>query len=190
MKDGRRVASLVLALVAAGCGPAPPGPGPTGTAAAASPAATTTDVPIRIRTVKVKGSDYIYLTEQKKDRIVYKLRATSNTSIRLSQGNGISDFETPHVIFYGSGGTSIVADAPHARVAEREKTVVMSGGVHSQTNEGMILTSDTLRYDDSSEILHGEGNVKISTKQGEHFSGQRMDYNLRTTELRLYGDAK
>jgi LPS export ABC transporter protein LptC len=186
-----RVLCFMLAALpaATGCGtPHQTASGPASPAASASPAGGTTSVPVRIRSV-TKGSQYIYLTEQKKDRIVYKLRAESNTSIRLSEGNGISDFERPHVIFYGSGGRSIVADAPHARVAEREKTVTMTGGVHSRTNEGMTLTSDTLRYDDASEILHGEGNVNISTKQGEHFSGQRMEYNLRTTEMRVFGDA-
>jgi LPS export ABC transporter protein LptC len=177
-------AALVLSA-AAGCGPAAPNRAANG----ASPGiAAETPPPLRVRSVP-NGSKYIYLTEQKKDRIVYKLRADSNTSIRLSEGNGQSDFEQPHIIFYGAGGRSIVADAPHARVAEREKTVTMTGGVRSRTNEGMTLTSDTLRYDDASEVLHGEGNVEITTAQGEHFSGQRMDYNLRTTEMHVQGSA-
>ncbi len=192
--SGRPIAAcIVLAalLAAAGCTARSPNPAASvaaGPAANAVPAAENSSVPVRISSVR-KGSKYIYLSEQKRDRIVYKLRADSNTSIRLSEGNGVSDFEVPHVIFYGAGGRSIVADAPHARVAEREKTITMTGGVHSRTNEGMTLTSDTLRYDDSSEVLHGEGNVEITTAQGEHFSGQRMDYNLRTTEMHVQGSA-
>jgi LPS export ABC transporter protein LptC len=184
---GPCVLGLAL-LAAAGCGPAAtrgPANGASSASPGAGPAAETTTVPVRIR--GRGGSKYIYLTEQKKDRIVYKLRADSNTSIRLSEGNGISDFVRPHVTFYGDHGHTIIADAPHAQVAEREKTVTMTGGVRSRTNEGMTLTSDTLRYDDASEVLHGEGNVFITTAQGEHFSGQRMDYNLRTTEMHVQG---
>ncbi|MBC5809564.1 MAG: O-antigen ligase family protein [Candidatus Eremiobacteraeota bacterium] len=175
---------LAVLLALAACSAPPPAPH------ASSPPspATAAPVPIKIRGHGVPGdpgSKYIYLTEQKKNRIVYALRADSNTSIRTSQGNGRSDFVRPHVIFHATVARTLTADAPHATVLERDKSVLMTGGVLTHSNDGMTLTSDTLRYDDARETLHGEGHVTISTAAGERLTGNYFDYDLRTTEMHV-----
>jgi hypothetical protein len=170
----------VLALVS--CGGGKPSPAATPSAA---PSAEGSAVPIRITDPHVP-SKYIYLSLQKKNRRVYTVRADSNVSIRLSQGSGHSDFVRPHVTFYQHRGT-LIADSPHARVEERDRSILMDGGVHARNSEGMTLQSDTLRYDDGAETLHGDGNVVIVTAQGEQLRGRHFDYDLRTTEMRVTG---
>jgi len=178
---GFAAAALALALAACGGKPAP-SPSPS---AAATPATQSSEVPIRIRDLPVP-SKYMYVSEQKKNRKVYVIRAISNVSVRLSQGNGHSDFVQPHVTFYQSSG-NLVADSPHARVEERDRSILMDGGVHARNSEGMTLQSDTLRYDDRAEALHGDGNVIIVTPQGEELRGRHFDYDLRTAEMRVTG---
>ncbi len=187
----RALALSALALLAACTG----GNGQQGAPATATPQAsasvrprpTPTAVPIRIHSQRV-GSKYIYLTEQKKSRVVYVLRADSNTSIRLAEGAGHSTFTLPHVTFY-SGPRTIVADAPLATVEEKDRSVLMSGGTHAKTDKGMTLTSDTLRYDDAAERLHGEGHVIVTTPQGTELRGDVFDYDMRTTEMHVTGSA-
>jgi hypothetical protein len=187
----RALVLSALALLAACTG----GNGQQGAPATATPQAsasvrprpTPTAVPIRIHSQRV-GSKYIYLTEQKKSRVVYVLRADSNTSIRLAEGAGHSTFTLPHVTFY-SGPRTIVADAPLATVEEKDRSVLMSGGTHAKTDKGMTLTSDTLRYDDAAERLHGEGHVIVTTPQGTELRGDVFDYDMRTTEMHVTGSA-
>ena len=155
-------------------------------ATSVSAAPTPSAVPIRVSSHRV-GSKYIYLTEQKKNRIVYVLRADSNTSIRLAEGAGRSDFVRPHVTFFGNGKTTLVADAPHATVSERDRSVVMTSRAHAHSSDGMTLESDTLRYDDANETLHGDGNVVITTPQGAQLNGAHFDYDLRATEMHVTG---
>jgi hypothetical protein len=187
----RALVLSALALLAACTG----GNGQQGAPATATPQAsasvrprpTPTAVPIRIHSQRV-GSKYIYLTEHKKSRVVYVLRADSNTSIRLAEGAGHSTFTLPHVTFY-SGPRTIVADAPLATVEEKDRSVLMSGGTHAKTDKGMTLTSDTLRYDDAAERLHGEGHVIVTTPQGTELRGDVFDYDMRTTEMHVTGSA-
>jgi len=176
-----RLLALSCALALASCGGGRP-PAPTPSAASSAQASA---VPIKIRDPHVP-SKYIYLIEQKKNRKVYVVRADSNVSVRLSQGRGHSDFVRPHVTFYQRHG-SLIADSPHARVEERDRSILMDGGVHARSSEGMTLQSDTLRYDDGAETLHGDGNVVIVTAQGEELRGSHFDYDLRTTEMRVTG---
>jgi hypothetical protein len=181
-----KFAAALACLALAACARAGP-PQPSAAPATALVRSIPSEIPIRIREPHI-GSNYIYLTEQKRNRVVYVLRADSNTSVRLSQGSGRSDFVNPHVTFHGSGKSAVVADAPRAHVEERDRSVLMTGGVYARNNEGMTIRSDTMRYDDAAETLHGEGNVLITTRQGEQLRGRQFDYDLRSTEMHVTGD--
>jgi LPS export ABC transporter protein LptC len=172
-----------------GCGHGAPAAGPTPTPSVA-PAAASKPVLIKIKENGTARSPYIYITKQKKNRIVYVMRADSGTGVHISEGSGRSDFVNPHVTFHESGNRTLVVDAPHATVQERDRSVLMTGGTHARNNEGMTLKSDTLRYDDGREMLYGQGNVLITTAHNEQLSGQRFDYNLRTTEIHVTGDGR
>jgi LPS export ABC transporter protein LptC len=183
------VALCVLALVMAGCGGRGPQPAASPAAAspvAASPAPTRTFSPITLRSNKV-GSKYIYLTKQKNNRRVYTLRADAERGEYFGQDTGRSDFTNPHVTFYDVNGKTIVADAPRGTVLEKDKNVLMSGGVKARTDSGMTLSCDTLRYNDVTQKLHGEGNVVLRSPDGEELRGDRLDADVRLSNVHVTG---
>jgi lipopolysaccharide assembly outer membrane protein LptD (OstA) len=81
----------------------------------------------------------------------------------------------------------LTADAPKGTVVERDKAVQMSGGVRAVDQDGMTLTSDSLRYDDPTEQLHGQGNVVLHSPQGEELRGDSLDWNLRDGRINVSG---
>jgi LPS export ABC transporter protein LptC len=100
---------------------------------------------------------------------------------------GRSDLKNPHVVFYGDGGKRLAASAPAGTVVEKDKTMLMTGGVHARSQDGMTLQSDTLRYDEQSQIVHGGGNVVLTFPAGEALRGQTMDWDLRTGHITVAG---
>jgi LPS export ABC transporter protein LptC len=183
-------AAAFAALLAAGCSGEKPqeaavSPAPTLPSAAAA-APSPSGVPIVLHAQKV-GSRYIYLTKQKGNRLVYVLRADSETGRYFGANTGRSEFVRPHIIFYGADGKRLTADAPEGTVIERDKAVRMSGGVTAVDQNGMTLTSDSLRYDDPTELLHGQGNVVLHSPRGEELRGDSLDWNLRDGRINVSG---
>ncbi len=185
--------AVLAALLVTGCSggkPAePPSPAPAAPSAAPSVSAvnpTPTGVPIVLRAHKV-GSKYIYLTKQKGNRRVYVLRADAETGQYFGTNTGRSDFVRPHITFYGANGKRLTADAPTGTVVERDKAVRMSGGVIAVDQNGMTLTSDSLRYDDPTEVIHGQGDVVLHSPQGEELRGDSLDWNLRDGHINVSG---
>jgi LPS export ABC transporter protein LptC len=177
----------VLLVLPAGCGGKGPGPAPAPSPSASpSPAATPTFLPIKLRSTS-SGSKYIYLTKQKNNRKVYVLRADSQTGEYFGQDTGRSDFTNPHVTFFDPEGRMMVADAPRGTVLEKDKSVVMSGGVHARTQNGMTLTCDTLRYYDETQMMHGEGNVVLTSPEGEQLRGEEIDADIRLSTVHVSG---
>jgi LPS export ABC transporter protein LptC len=180
-----------LTVVMAGCGGTA---NSTATATpASSPAPTTsparfvaTAPPINFEGNRV-GSRYVYATKQKGGREVYVLRADSVEAVYNGAATARSAFTNPHVVFYGDHGKRLLADAPAGTVAEKDKTVVMSGGVHAKTNDGMTLASDTLQYDDESQIVHGTGHVVVRFPEGEELRGDTVTWNLRDGHIGVAG---
>ncbi len=155
-------------------------------ASASSQAAGPTAVPVALKSEKV-GARYIYLTKQKGNRKVYVLRADSETGQYFGGNTGRSDFVRPHVTFFGRDGRRVVADAPAGTLVEREKTVNMSGGVRARTADGKTLASDTMRYNDDTDTLYGDGNVIVTTPQGERLEGSSLVWNMRDGRLDVAG---
>jgi LPS export ABC transporter protein LptC len=177
------LACAALASLAA-CGgtggqSAPPSP---------SPVATVAVTPLDLYSKRV-GSKYIYVTEQKHNRRIYKLRADEQRAEYFGENTGRSDFTNPHVIFYDVQGRTLTADAPAGTVFERDKTVVMSGGVHARTSDGKTLTCDTLHYNDVTGRLLGIGNVVLTSPLGEQLRGERLDADVRLSKLVMTGAA-
>ena len=171
------------------------GPGVASTPAAnasATPArspgasATPSEVPIQVQSHKV-GSKYIYLTKQKADRKVYVLRADSESGQYFGGDTGRSDFVNPHITFFAVDGRRLIADAPAGEIVAKEKVVRMTGGVRARTADGKTLACDTLRYDDDGEIMHGDGNVVVTTPDGERLQGDALLWNMRTGRLDVTG---
>lgn len=175
---------LALCVLAAGCAKQPSAPQtitPT-----ASPPPTPTPVAFHV-TSSGQGTGRVVLTERRRGRIIYVLHADQNVSNRFAAGTGHSVFTRPHIVFYQEHGKSLTADSPTATVEEQSKTVLMNGGVHAHTQDGITLTCDTLQYDDRAEMLHGKGNVVVTTPRGERLNGDTLDADINLNHVRVSG---
>ena len=186
-------AASACLLLAAGCagGSGGSSAGSTGSPLAGrpsspSPGPAATSIPIRFHSAS-KGKNYVSLSKEVGDRKVYDLRAVSETGQYLGRDTGRSDFTEPVVTFYERSGGRIVARAPAGTIVEKDKTVRMSGGVTAKTDDGKTLASDTLRYDDETQQLDGDGNVSLTTPAGEKLTGDAFQWNLRTGKLDMQG---
>jgi O-antigen ligase len=133
------------------------------------------------------GSHYVYATEQRGAHKLYVLRADAIDAVYSGAATGRSDLTNPHVVFYGTGGKRLAAAAPAGTVVEKDKTMLMTGGVHARSQDGMTLTSDALRYDERSQTVHGSGNVVVTFPAGETLRGQTMDWNLQNGHITVAG---
>lgn len=183
--------ALGLALVAAGCSHQPAAqPSPARSAAVtttpfAEPSSTA--VPIRIET-RAGGGQYVTIVETIRGRKVYTIRALSGSLQQTGTNQATGDLEQPHITFVDRTGAHTVADAPKARIAERDKSVVMTGGVHARTSAGTVLTCDTLTYRGANERFLGEGHVLLvspSSNGNISISGDRIDGDVRLQDVKI-----
>jgi hypothetical protein len=188
---GRRLAAAGLGLaLASAC--APHGTGQTGASgtAAAKPGPTAKETgdrtPISFVAPRV-GDKFIYLTKQRRNRKVYVLRADAEKGQYFGEDTGRSSFVNPHVTFFGSDGKQLTADAPAGVVVEQAKTVLMSGGVHAHTQDGVTLTSDTMLYDDNTQTILARGNVVMDSTQGTELRGDILNWSLKTGAVDVSG---
>ena len=184
MRSASSLAALVV--ITAGCAPHAPPSGAAAPAATAAASATPTAVPIHVETRGGNGQ-YVTIVESLRGRKVYTIRALSGVAQRYGTEQGSGELEQPHVTFVDKSGVTTIADAPKARVFERDKTVVMSGGVHAHTSSGSVLTCDTLTYNGSTERLHGEGNVQLSAPNGLQLGGRHLDGDVKLQDVRVTG---
>ena len=182
---------LGVALLATACTRQPAAqPTPAASAppvAAPSAGPTSTAVPIRIET---RGGDgqYVTIVETVRGRKVYTIRALSGSMQRNGTNEATGDLEQPHITFVDRSGSTTVADAPKARVAERDKSVVMTGGVHARTSAGTVLTCDKLTYKGNTERFFGEGHVRLtsSSSNGEiAIGGDRIDGDVKLQDVKI-----
>jgi LPS export ABC transporter protein LptC len=161
-------------------------PSPLPSPSAAATAFVSTAPPIDFHGSRI-GSRYVYATKRKGTKQVYVLRADTVNAVYNGTATGRSAFTNPHVVFYGDAGKRLHADAPAGTVEEKDKTVVMTGGVRARTDDGMTLRSDVLRYDDETQIVHGTGHVVVTFPQGEELQGETVDWNLRDGHINVTG---
>jgi len=157
------------------------------TAPNAAPAATATPLPLHI-TSTGRAGQYTTLSEMKRQRTIYIIRATSfaadTATGRTPTGSGT--FLQPHITFVDRNGARTIADAPEAVLTSADKTVLMTGGVHARSQDGNVLACDRLRYDGSSERIHGDGNVVMTTPSGLVLVGDEVDGDARLQNVRVY----
>src|ERR1700736_787937 len=111
-----RMLAVGLTAVLAACSqPQPPKVTP-----APSPQPSATQVPIRIETRGGNGQ-YVTIVETIRGRKVYTIRALSGSLQRATTNQATGDLEQPHITFIDKSGAITIADAPKARVAERNK---------------------------------------------------------------------
>lgn len=180
---------LVFAL-ASGCAPQATGHGGASPSSAAQPVPTAKETgdrtPISFVAPRV-GDKFIYLTKQRRNRKVYVLRADAEKGQYFGEDTGRSSFVNPHVTFFGNDGKQLTADAPAGVVVEQAKTVLMSGGVHAHTQDGVTLVSDSMVYDDNTQMIHARGNVVMDSAQGSELRGDVLDWSLKTGAVDVSG---
>jgi LPS export ABC transporter protein LptC len=183
--NARRFACAALCCAFAGCGGgAPAGGGATPPAAPVATSAPQTPLPIDVNGT-AHGGRPIRLTELKKGRVLYVLLTDALRGRYSGTGTGTSRLTNPRITFYQAGGKRLYAQAPAGTVVEKDKTIRMTGGVHAHSEDGTTLVSDSLRYDDVSEVVHGEGHVVITSPRGERLEGNVVDWNLHTGDIEM-----
>ncbi len=191
------LAALAGTVGLAGCGRPGSAPAPGASASAAhgapaalspAPSASATTVPIRIVTRGGSGQ-YVTIVQSVRGRKVYTIRALSSVAQRGPSGGTVATLERPHVIFVDRSGSSTVADAPKAQVTERDKSVVMTGGVRATTSRGNVLTCDQLTYNGATEKLRGEGHVRLSSPNGFELGGDHLAGDVRLQNVKITSGA-
>jgi LPS export ABC transporter protein LptC len=139
--------------------------------------------------IAIVGSEHagkpIRLTQLRDGKIRYTVVADQIRGRYAGVDTGSSRLVNPHITFVAAGGKQLVAVAPAGTVVEKDKTVLMNGGVHARSQDGMTLAGDSLRYDDQTQNVHGEGNVVVTFPHGERLTGDTVDWNLRSGEIEM-----
>lgn len=182
---------VVLTALLAACAHAP---GPVAAPASAPPSGPTpapgpssTLVPLHV-TSNGSSGQYTILSEMKHQRTIYIVRAVSfvaDTAAGRSAG-GSGTFVEPHITFVDRSGARTIADAPKAVLTSADKSVFMTGGVHARSQDGNVLSCDRLRYDGTSERIHGDGHVVMTTPNGLTLVGDEIDGDARLADVRVY----
>jgi LPS export ABC transporter protein LptC len=174
---------LLLALLTACSRPPPPAAAP----AVAVPTPTPTLVPLHVTSSGGAGQQTV-LSEMKNNRTIYVVRARSfvadTASGQATSGSG--SFEQPQITFVDRSGARTVADAPEAVLTGADKSVLMTGGVHARSQDGNVLSCDRLRYDGTTERIHGDGHVVVTTPSGLTLVGDEVDGDSRLDNVRVY----
>ena len=177
---GAAAAFVLSALALAGCNPQPahqPGAAPTATATAAMP-------PLEI-TGHGTSSQPVRIAQTSGNRKVYELLAASYVS-HSAQSVSQAKFQETTVTFFDKDGTRLQAQAPTAAIDDRNKQVILTGGVHARTSTGLNLVCDRLTYDQRTALLHGTGNVRITGVQGgqqEVLTGNTFTSDVKLTQM-------
>lgn len=149
---------------------------------ATAPSAAPTELPPLMITGHGSASEPVRVTGQQHGRTAYQLLAQSYKSHSV-QNVTRAVFAQTQVTFYDKDGTKLQARAPQARLDDRRKQVILSGGVHAKASTGLTLVCDELVYDDASGMLHGTGHVRITGMQGGQ--AQVLTGNSFTSDVKL-----
>lgn len=115
----------------------------------------------------------------------YQLLAQSYESHSMRSATQAT-FQKTQVTFYDKDGTTLKAQAPQARLDDRHKQVILSGGVHATTSTGLTLVCDQLVYDDATGMLHGTGHVRMTGAQGgqqQVLTGNEFTSDVKLTRM-------
>ena len=160
---------------------------------AASPQATPsgppmTPTPLPLHIVSSGNGQFTTLSEMKDRRTIYIVRAKSFVADTAAghTTTGRGEFVEPHITFVDHNGAKTVADAPKAVLTSADKSVLMTGGVRAQSQDGNVLSCDRLRYDGQTERIHGDGNVIMRTPAGLTLVGDVIDGDARLQNVKVF----
>jgi lipopolysaccharide assembly outer membrane protein LptD (OstA) len=185
MRRRPELAAVLLAALAAGCAAPAPTAAPAGSA---TPAVSSTPTLVPVHIVSSGNGSSVTVSEIKRRRKIYTIRARSFTADTAAgqSATGSGEFEQPHITFLDHSGAQTVADAPKAVLTSADKSVLMTGGVQARSQDGNVLSCDRLRYDGTTERIHGEGHVVLRTPTGLMLVGDEIDGDARLQNVRVY----
>jgi len=150
-----------------------------------SPTATASPTPLALRiTARGTSTQPVRLIDQIHNRVKYDLLASSAES-EGPQGSTRVYVTDARITFHGKDGSTLVATAPHALVDQTHNSVTMLDGVRAHTATGMTLRCDRLVYDRTTEMLHGDGHVRIVDPKGFTATGSSFDSDVSLTHVRM-----
>lgn len=177
--------ALAGCLVTAACNPRPAA-APAGSRSAAPSPTPSGLPPLRIIGKGTAGQP-VRIVEQQGNRKIYELVSDSYESTS-ARSVAQATFRNARVTFYDKDGSTMSARAPIARIDERRKKVILSGGVHATTSTGQTLRCERLVYDRQTGMLHGSGHVRVTGRQNGMLTvltGNEFDSNLNLTQMRM-----
>ncbi len=191
----------LLCAFAAGCAPKPPpqspasasaSPSPTAAAtpsASATPAPSLTDEePVRAISRGTSREPARYIVRNPRGQVMYDVLSSTVVYNRASDGTADATFTTPHVTFSAPDGRVVIADSPKAVAHDRDKSVVMIGGVHAKTSDSKVLTCTTLTYDERRAQILCVGNVVLTdTKTNQTATGETLQTDPGFEHVTLSG---
>lgn len=177
----RALALVALALVAA-CNPKAPN---TGTSPSPSASANATPSPVALR-ISGHGTQKrpVRFIETKDNRKQFEILTRSFQS-KGAAGTAMLTYHDVRIDFFGKDGSELTATAPQATVDQRTNLVRMTGGVHASNSAGETLQCDTLVYDRTTEMVHGDGNVVMTSPNGFRGTGNHFDSDISLTHTRM-----
>ncbi len=177
-----RVLAAAAVIALAACNPKSPNGG-VSPSPSLKPGVTPSPVTLRI---SGHGSAHrpVRFIETKANRKQFEILTPSFQS-KGAAGTATLAYKDVYVTFFGKDGSVLTATAPRATIDQRTNLLVMSGGVHAHNSEGMTLQCDTLSYDRSTEMVHGDGNVVITNPNGFRGTGNHFDSNTALTDATM-----
>ena len=178
----RRVLGAAVVIALAACNPKSPNGG-VSAPPSLSPGVTPSPVALRISGHGTQKRP-VRFVETKENRKLFEILTRSFQS-KGAAGTAVLLYNNVNINFFGKDGSVLSATAPHATIDQRTNLVVMTGGVHAHNSAGMTLVCDTLTYDRSSEMVHGDGNVVITNPNGFRGTGNHFDSDTSLTNATM-----
>lgn len=121
------------------------------------------------------------VVQQRGNRKQYVLVASSGESSGV-EGTTVGTFFDARVTFFARSGKTLAANGRRAVIDQSGGTITLIGNVHARTDSGMTLACDSLRYDQHTDKLHGEGHVVITDAHGLKATGNVVDSDIALSQ--------
>ncbi|MGA3038441.1 MAG: LPS export ABC transporter periplasmic protein LptC [Vulcanimicrobiaceae bacterium] len=129
-----------------------------------------------------------YIVRNPQGQVMYDVRSSTVVYDRAADGTAVATFTTPHVTFEAPDNRVVIADSPKAVAHDKDKSVVMTGGVHAKTSDNRVLTCTTLTYDELHAQILCVGNVVLTdTKTNQTATGETLQTDPGFEHVTLSG---
>jgi LPS export ABC transporter protein LptC len=163
-------------------------PSPSNPATVSASPAATDEEPIRAVSLGSAHQPAHYIVRNPNGQTMYDVLSSKVFYDRAPDGTAAATFTNPHVTFKSKDGRVVVADSPKAVAHDRDKSVVMTGGVHAKTGDGRVLTCATLTYDERAAQIQCVGDVVLTdTKTNQTATGETLQTDPGFEHVTLSG---